>query len=414
MNQRIFSTSYRKVHKLLWPVRNKWYNLGIALDVDPSTLESIKKSNQSNCDDCFNAMLKSCSERNTITWFGLCEALRSDTVNNEDVAQKIEEEIPKKATILSKRKRSHHNSASDGGSVASDNEASEDMFEEKSGIINYYGSTKQEPVVYAIRLVHFSAGAPATSSSVVTYKRGKMRSYSTPDDEKMDLVTESRSIDDAFIKLKRDTMKSLTGNKTEPEDLKDYLQNFGREKAAVSHGNEEDKVLLDSFDDLEKDNSITAIFKRINNFLSFLDYHLLEKIIEEYGEDEDRANLVKYVEQLTDFLENWQVKPLVVNESTEDQTKLNFKLDTYSLTCYNEIKRAIAKLFKRPCCDVVVISIDSGCVELVFALPTTAVERLPSLTLSQIAEVAEWTPTVLNVKVLDGKDNIFYEVSFPK
>ncbi len=180
---------------------------------------------------------------------------------------------------------------------------------------------------------------------------------------------------------------------------------------------EKNVLLANCFDDLEKAKSIETIFDLISRYMSFLDFELLKDIIKEHGDEKDKENLAKYIEKLKDFLQNWQVVPLIVNESTEDQTKLNFKLDTDSLTCYNEIKGAIARLFDlRSCSDVVVISIDSGCVELVFALPTTAVKTLPSLTLSQIAEVAEWTPTVLNVKVLDGplKDNnIFYEVSFP-
>ena len=243
-----------------------------------------------------------------------------------------------------------------------------------------------------------------------------MRNDSTAEHEKMDLETESESIDNAFIKLRSDTIKSLT-KKTSPEDLVDYLQNFGRKKAAVKHEDGENEVLANYFDDLEKDDSIKAIFKRIRKFMSFLDYHLLEKIIDEHGDEKDNENLTKYIKKLTVFLENWQVEPLVVNESTEDQTKLKFKLDTYSLTCYNQIKTVIANLFQRHSCEVVVTSIDSGCVELVFALPMTAVERLPSLTLSQIAEVAEWTPTVLNVTVVDGslKDSIIYGVvSFSK
>ncbi len=105
MNQWIFSTSHGEVQELLWPARSKWYNLGIALEVDKNTLESIKKSNPSNCDDCFNAMLKSCSETNTsITWSGLCEALRRPTVARNDVAQKIEAKFIQGEAFLAMKK----------------------------------------------------------------------------------------------------------------------------------------------------------------------------------------------------------------------------------------------------------------------------------------------------------------------
>ena len=39
MNQWIFS-NYGIAHDLLWPARKEWYNLGIALEVDPNTLEA--------------------------------------------------------------------------------------------------------------------------------------------------------------------------------------------------------------------------------------------------------------------------------------------------------------------------------------------------------------------------------------
>ncbi len=134
MNERIFSKCYGQVQDLLWPARKEWYNLGTALEVKIDKLEVIKKNNPSNCDDCFNAMLKSCSETNTsLTWTGVCEALRKPKVARndvaDDVAEKIEEEIQK---IPTNRKRSHQNSV--GGSVASDSDAYEETFEEEPGI----------------------------------------------------------------------------------------------------------------------------------------------------------------------------------------------------------------------------------------------------------------------------------------
>ncbi len=92
MNQWIFSTSYETVQELLWPARSEWYNLGIALKMDRNKLASIKKTHRSDCDDCFNDMLNSCSETNTsVTWTDVCEALRRKTVARNDVAKEIEQ-----------------------------------------------------------------------------------------------------------------------------------------------------------------------------------------------------------------------------------------------------------------------------------------------------------------------------------
>ncbi len=131
MNEQISTSRDGEVQELLWDARSEWYNLGIALDVDKNTLKSIEKTYRSNCDDCFNAMLKSCSETNTsITWSGLYEALRKPTVARNDVAQKIK----------AKRKKSIRLN-SYGSSVESASD-SEDTFE-KPGII-IIGSTQQE------------------------------------------------------------------------------------------------------------------------------------------------------------------------------------------------------------------------------------------------------------------------------
>ncbi|XP_064383582.1 polyubiquitin-C-like isoform X2 [Halichondria panicea] len=102
MNQKIFHSDFSEVYELLWPARSEWHNLGIALKVNLDKLASIKKSNPSNCEDCFKAMLVSCSETNrSITWTGLCEALRRPTVGRNDVAEKIEATLPTRPSLCS-------------------------------------------------------------------------------------------------------------------------------------------------------------------------------------------------------------------------------------------------------------------------------------------------------------------------
>ena len=256
--------------------------------------------------------------------------------------------------------------------------------------------------------IFLHAGASATSPSSTSKRDGstadsvsspatKKRRYDSTAKMQTQQDIDLRSIDDAFIKLQEDTTKSLTDQETKPGELVRYLKKFKHQKAAVNleDGENKVKVSLPSYlKDFEKDDTIEDVFTRIDRFMSFLDYHILAKIIDKYGKEEDKENLKKYREKLKVFLENWQMDPLVVNESMEDQIKLKFKLDTDSMHMYYEIEGAIADLLGMNVDDIVLVSIDSGCVELVFALPMTAVERLPSLTLSQIAEVAEWMPTI--------------------
>ena len=71
----------RQVQRATWEGRTKWYNIGLELDIDPETLDTIKGNND-NIDDRFRAMLmtwlKMVDPRPT--WEALAEALRSPTV----------------------------------------------------------------------------------------------------------------------------------------------------------------------------------------------------------------------------------------------------------------------------------------------------------------------------------------------
>ncbi len=226
--------------------------------------------------------------------------------------------------------------------------------------------------------------------------------------ESMQLDNDLESIQQAFTNLQLDTKESLKRNQTKPQDIAVFLDGLPSKKAIKDR-----EELLEHYSNyLNEAESIDGVFKVMRKFTSFVDYHILERIITNHGEPKDKKNLTEYTEQLKHFLETWKVtKPLKVNESAEHQTKLKFKLDGKSLGWYKDLQGAIAKFFKVKVCEVVLVKINPGSVELVFALPTTAIERLSSLTLS---EVADWTPTVLSVTVLDGplKEQIIYEVSF--
>ena len=45
-----------KVIKCLWPARLKWREIGLALKIDPTTLEVIRRSSH-NVDDCFTNVI---------------------------------------------------------------------------------------------------------------------------------------------------------------------------------------------------------------------------------------------------------------------------------------------------------------------------------------------------------------------
>ena len=81
----------RKVQRAAWDARAKWYNIGLELDIDPGTLDTIK-GNCDNIDDRFRAMLTTWLKmvEPKPTWESLAEALRSPTVGYGHLADLIE------------------------------------------------------------------------------------------------------------------------------------------------------------------------------------------------------------------------------------------------------------------------------------------------------------------------------------
>ena len=80
----------RKIQSAAWVARVKWYNIGLELDIDPGTLDSIKANNV-NIEDCFRAMLTSWLKvvRPKPTLTALAEALQSPTVGYGHLAEQL-------------------------------------------------------------------------------------------------------------------------------------------------------------------------------------------------------------------------------------------------------------------------------------------------------------------------------------
>ena len=90
------------VQRAAWDARSKWYNIGLELNIEPGTLDTIKRDND-YCDDQFRAMLTTWLKMVTEpkpTWEALAEALRSPTVGYEHLAEHCMMPPVKKVRLL--------------------------------------------------------------------------------------------------------------------------------------------------------------------------------------------------------------------------------------------------------------------------------------------------------------------------
>lgn len=80
-----------KVLDELYDIRDKWYNLGLRLNVPTEKLESLTSHDQ---DSCFRQVLVDWLKSGKATWWTLCEALSHRTVGQEGLAKLLQAKYP--------------------------------------------------------------------------------------------------------------------------------------------------------------------------------------------------------------------------------------------------------------------------------------------------------------------------------
>ena len=84
------SSELPKILNAVWEARSKWYNIGLAIQIDAGTLDVINR-NSDNIDDRFRDMLatwlRMVQPRPSLSL--LAQALQSPTVGYADLAEQI-------------------------------------------------------------------------------------------------------------------------------------------------------------------------------------------------------------------------------------------------------------------------------------------------------------------------------------
>ena len=93
-------SSYLKIDDLkdvqeeLIDVSNKWYNIGLQLNLQPGVLDGIREHKDAN--SCLCEMLKFWLKTNHSTWQLLVKALNSRSVSETDLAKRLKDKYCKK------------------------------------------------------------------------------------------------------------------------------------------------------------------------------------------------------------------------------------------------------------------------------------------------------------------------------
>ncbi len=169
------------------------------------------------------------------------------------------------------------------------------------------------------------------------------------DDGRQQMEKGISSMEDKYAQLSLDIRKSLKRREIRPQELSVFLLSFQRIPGALKQN--ANFFITSCQQELKNANTIDAVFLTVSLFWSFLDYNLLEKVVEEFGDFSDKQKFVDYTKALEEFLSDWKVVPHKIQRSEILTTavKLCFKFDSDSLP-YRDIRASIARRFTYQMC----------------------------------------------------------------
>ncbi len=227
------------------------------------------------------------------------------------------------------------------------------------------------------------------------------------------LSSDVRDIREEYKHLQMKTRLSLIDRKTPPSKLIGHLSAYLDYPAATEKDN---KVLADRSYDLEKAENIDKIFIIVAPFWSFLDFEILEDIIEIFGTDEDKRKLGDYKLKLKEILTSWKVERFYCLDADDSvfQGLICLKVDTHTMSTYRNVKDAIAKILEVNKYALQAKTVETGCIKLVFCCPKMAIIHLLPLSQDRNDQIKRIIPRILRIMTMDDKtalESIIFQVT---
>ena len=118
---------------------------------------------------------------------------------------------------------------------------------------------------------------------------------------------------------------------------------------------EYDKTIQEKLPELEKAQTITQLFNRLNPLFNFIDYTLLEYLISEFGSATLKENMKSYVQDIQKFMKettiadmipHWPGDNVQSNHFRELITKIGKDYKTYTLEELNQFRQKLCQKIK--------------------------------------------------------------------
>ena len=341
----------------LWDARDKWYNIGIQLDMAVVDLEVIRRDQNATTDECMTEMLikwlrNAC---NPPTWKCIVNALRSPTVSLMHMAETVE-----------------HNHLSLDSKEESDSEISNKTHQAAEEI-------KQTP-----------GEASMCTQSDTTFQH--IREFHILTDKQKEQFEAKLEMDSENIQFRYYTLRNKFFESLETQRLPlkkvihqlkglKALKRLRSPRAAFAVKSYEAVHVLESIQDIER------VKKVIEENSSFFDFRSLEYMIENVGLDSDKKRLEKYKEEFERYVKQRifecppEGKPTMSPNSIELFVKLESDFET--LVELKQFQCQLSFVLEVSVHVLRLSSVKDGCVEMIFFIPTFVQETTFPLLVEQ-------------------------------
>ena len=368
------SQNFKDVSNKVWKARASWYNLGIQLGVDIDQLDIINKENPNNIESCFREMIKLWLKQEHPNWKDMISALIHETVNEKQLAARIytalidseSAQIDQRHTTLSR--------------IESGDE--------------YSWNSDKPTVDNAFPNLNFGTD----------YQKEELKAK---------LRRDTRQIRTEFAHLLVGMRKSFKAAGLDPQEIATSVGTIAECEPSTQS--------LGSSLKTDEVNSIDKFIRQleVDNYISFINYHIVEFLINMYGSEEDKEKLQQYMLKFKDYckrsvfevpqdaytqygIESHEVQGDLDNRklfvfkvtkgvldslsqnctSTENESAMNnaVKISSrelhLSLGDVFAVQEKIADTLNVNPAALILVGASKGCVELTFSVPEAIIDRV--------------------------------------
>ena len=352
-NHDLTSNDTQEVIKKVWKARAKWYHIGIELGISADDLDAIQSEANHDTGKCFTQMLVQWLRKTGATWEALASALQSEPVGHAQLAESI--------IVPTSSAASYETTVDDSTS---------------EGVMAFNCGCPTP-----CNLIDHLNGKCPNSLKLFPYLDSSKLTKKEQFDLEVKLRKDTTAIVTEFAKLTTHMTKSLDSREVKPKEVLCSVLGIAPSKSSTC-------PLLETLDV----NSVTSVYDIIihlqkKSYISFFNYDIVEFLINEYGTDEDKAELAEYIRHFQDFCQRsvFEIPQRVHGHPPKESTQLAIKVvpkcqwSRFSLGDAKEVQiKIVEELNLQNCAILPLVNISQGCIRLTFALPKDIMELVKS------------------------------------